>query len=164
MNYTDEELAQLTACPKRVSQPPRREMRTDGKHLRNDMELESLDGQHGFRAFMRHSLEFSEDFSLGIVYVPKDEPGSFCLMRCNGMHGGHQVHPHHLKCHVHRTTAEDVNAGRRVERHIEPTSEYAAFLDALRHFLRAVNVQAADQTQHFPNLIQGDLFGGEDSP
>ncbi|OIO97704.1 MAG: hypothetical protein AUJ92_03055 [Armatimonadetes bacterium CG2_30_59_28] len=68
MNYTEEDLEQLISCPKRISQAPRREMRTDGKH--------------GFRAFMRHSLEFAEDFSLGLVYVPKDEPGSFCLMRC----------------------------------------------------------------------------------
>lgn len=68
---------------------------TDGKHSRNDMELESLDGNHGFRAFMRQSLEFTEDFSVGLEYLPKDEPGRFCLVRCNGMHGGHQVHPHH---------------------------------------------------------------------
>ena len=158
MEYTDEVLEQLIACPKRISQPPRKGMKPDGKHSRNDMELESLDGNHGFRAFMRQSLEFTEDFSVGLEYLPKDEPGRFCLVRCNGMHGGHQVHPHHGKCHIHRCTADDVNAGRRVERHIQPTCEYAAFPDALRYFLRTVNVQLADRSQHFPRLLQGDLF------
>lgn len=161
MIYTDEDFTQLIACPKRVSQPPRKEMRTDGQMLRNEMEFESMDGKHAFRAFIRQSRSFNENFSLGIDYLPKDEPGSFCLLRCNGMHGGHKVHPHHLNCHIHRSKAEDVNAGLRVERHIEPTSEYAAFRDALRYFLHKVNVQTSDLSQYFPGLSQGELFGGE---
>jgi hypothetical protein len=136
-------------------------MRTEGQMQRNDMELESLDGKHSFRVFMRQSLRFSENFSIGMDYLPKDEPGSFCLLRCNGMHGGHKVHPHHLHCHVHLSKAEDVNAGLRVERHIDPTTEYAAFRDALRYFLLRANVQSADLSQYFPSITQPDMFDGE---
>lgn len=161
MIYTDEDLTQLIACPKRVSQAPRKEMRTEGQMLRNEMEFESLDGEHAFRVFLRQSRQFTENFSVGIDYLPKDEPGSFCLLRCNGMHGGHKVHPHHLNCHIHRSKAEDVNAGLRVERHIEPTEQYAAFRDALRHFLLAVNVQAADLSQYFPGITQAEMFEGK---
>jgi hypothetical protein len=164
MIYTDEDLSQFIVCQKRITQPPRKEMRTEGQMLRDDMELESLDGEHAFRAFIRKSLPFPENFSVGLVYVRKDEPGRFCLLRCNGMHGGHQVHPHHLKCHIHRSEAEDVNEGHPGERHIEPTGAYAAYRDALRYFLRVVNVRAADQSQHFPDLSQGVLFGGEAQP
>ncbi len=160
MIYTDEDLLQLIACQKRITQPPRKEMRTDGQMLRDEMEFESLDEKHSFRVFMRQSRQFAENFSVGLEYVPKDEPGSFCLLRCNGMHGNHITHTHHLTCHIHRSKAEDVNAGLRVEKHIEPTSEYAAFRDALRYFLRAVNVQAADLSQYFPSLTQVELFGG----
>lgn len=161
MIYTDEDLARLIGCPKRISQVPRKEMRVEGQMLRNEMALESLDGKHAFRVFLRQSCQFVENFSVGMDYLPKDEPGSFCLLRCNGMHGGHKVHPHHLNCHIHRSKAEDVNAELRVERHIEPTTEYAAFRDALRYFLLMTNVQPVDLTQYFPGIIQPDMFEGE---
>jgi len=128
------------------------------------MEFESLDGKHTFRVFLRQSRQFTENFSVGIDYLPKDEPGSFCLLRCNGMHGGHKVHPHHLNCHIHRSKAEDVNAGLRVERHIEPTTQYASFRDAQRHFLLLVNVQSTDLNQYFSDITQPDLFEGEIKP
>jgi len=163
MIYTDETLSQFIACQKRITQPPQKKMRLEGKHLRNEMELESLDGNHRFRVFMRQHQDFSENFSIGMEYLPKDEPGSFCLLRCNGVHGGHRVHPHHLSCHIHRSTSDDVNAGLRVERYIEPTDLYADFRGALCYFLRAVNVQETDLFRHFSSLVQGDLFEGETS-
>lgn len=161
MTYTDDELTNLIACAKRVSVPPKREMRVLGQMFRNDAELESLDGNHTFRAYMRQSRQFAENFSIGLEYRPKDEPASFCLIRCNGRHGGHKVHPHHLHCHVHRSQAADVNAGLRVERHIKVTEEYAAYRDALRYFLLVTNVQASDLASHFPGIAQDDLFPGE---
>ena len=59
-------------------------MRLDGKMKRNDMTLKSTDGKHSFRAFLRQSEEFPENFSVGLVYQPGEEPGSFQLIRCNG--------------------------------------------------------------------------------
>jgi hypothetical protein len=158
MTYTDEDLAQLITCQKRITQPPRKDMRSEGQMLRNEMELVSLDGEHSFHVFMRQSRTFSENFSLGIVYLPKDEPRSFCIFRCNGRHGGTKIHPYHSRCHIHLSKAEDVNAGLRVERHIEPIGDYAAFLDALNFFLDKINVTAADLSQYFPNTIQTELF------
>ena len=111
MIYTDEDLTNLIGCAKRISQAPRKKMRTEGQMLRDEMEFESLDGKHTFGVFLRQSRQFTENFSVGINYLPKDEQGSFCLLRCNGMHGGHKVHPHHLSCHIHRSKAEDVNDG-----------------------------------------------------
>ena len=161
MIYTDDDLDQLICCPKRITAPPRKELRIQGQMLRSELELESLDGQHAYRAYIRQSRQFAENFSVGMDYQRKDEPGSFCLIRCNGMHGGHKVHPHHLTCHVHRSKADDVNAGLRAERHIEPTGEYAALRDALRFFLLKVNVQSVDLSQNFPGITQADLFSGE---
>lgn len=161
MTYTDDDLMQLISCQKRITQPPKREMRIDGQMLRNEMELESLDGKHKFHVFMRQSRTFSENFSLGIDYLPQDVPGSFCLLRCNGRHGGNKVHPHHSTCHIHLSKAEDVNAGMRVERHIDTVSEYAAYLDALLFFLHHIHVTSRDLSQYFPTVFQTDLFGGE---
>jgi len=161
MIYTDDDLAKLIACPKRVTVAPKKEPRIQGQMLRNDMELESLDGKYSFRAYIRQSRQFPENFSIGMEYQPKEEPASFCLIRCNGTHGGHKLHPHHLTFHIHRSKAEDVNAGLRVERHIEATNEYAALLDALLYFVMVVNIQAADLSQYFPGIAQEDLFGKE---
>lgn len=161
MMYTDDELSELISCAKRIAQAPKKEMRAEGQMQRNEMELESLDGKHSFRVFMRQSLQFAENFSIGLDYAPKGGPGGFCLLRCNGMHGGHKVHPHHSHCHIHRSKAEDINAGLRAERHIEATTEYAAFRDALRFFLLRVNLQSSDLSQYFPGIAQSDLFDGE---
>ncbi len=153
--FTDEELKSLVACPKKVVDPPRRDMRLDGKMKRNDMTLQSADGKHEFRVFMRQSDEFSENFSIGLMYLPNEEPGSFQLIRCNGQHGGERVHPHHAAFHVHRSKADDINAGIMEPRHIEETNAYASFREALAHFCATVQVEKSDD--HFPGLSQGLL-------
>lgn len=135
-------------------------MRIDGQMLRNEMDLASLDGAYLFRVFIRQSCQFNENYSIGLGFLPSDEPGNICLFRCNGMHGGSKVHPHHLRCHIHRSIAEDLNMGLHVERHIETNVQYAAFLDALNHFLVRVNIQEDDLSTHFPNAEQISLFEG----
>lgn len=153
--FTDEELKSLVACPKKVIDPPRRDMRLDGKMKRNDMTLQSADGKHEFRVFMRQSDEFPENFSIGLMYLPNEETGSFQLIRCNGQHGGERAHSHHAVFHVHRSKADDINAGIMEPRHIEETNAYASFREALAHFCATVQVEKSDD--HFPGLSQGLL-------
>lgn len=125
------------------------------------MMLMSKDKQFHFRVFMRQSLEFEEDFSVGLDYVPRDEAGSFCLTRCNGRHGGHQAHPHHLSYHIHTAKAEDVNVGISLERHIEITTEYASFYDAIGHFISLTGIEGTDKYYPFIRRAQKDLFAEE---
>jgi len=159
--YTDQELAELIACEKSIHDLTRKEMRIEGQMLRNEMDLLSLDGKHAFRVFMRQNRQLPENFSIGLIYLSSSEPGSFCLMRYNGMHGGDNVHPHHAACHIHRCVADDLNAGIKTERHVAFTAEYAAYRDALRCFLLAAGVQPADIAAHFPETMQDDLFSEE---
>jgi hypothetical protein len=159
--YTDQELTELIACEKRISAPPRKELRIEGQMLRNDMDLQSLDGRESFHVFMRQSRQLPENFSIGLTYISASEPGNICLIRYNGMHGGSVAHPHHATCHIHRCIAEDVNAGIRIERHIVVASDYAAYRDALRSFLLATGVQSTDLATHFPGIMHDDLFGEE---
>lgn len=154
--FTDEELTALINCPKQISEAPRREMRVDGKMKRNDMTVKSTDGKHAFRVFMRQSDEFPENFSVGLIYLPGEDPGSFQLLRCNGQHGGEKVHPHHAVFHIHRTKADDINAGIFEPRHIEQTGAYASFREALAHFCDTIQLAGADD--HFPGLSQTRLF------
>src|SRR5580658_6766855 len=81
--YTQEEIDELIACPKAVADPPRKEMKQDRGHFRNDMRLKSTDEKFEFRAFMRRSEDFPENFSIGLAFLPKDGTGELIFIRCN---------------------------------------------------------------------------------
>jgi hypothetical protein len=97
--YTQQEIDDLIACPKVVSEPPKRDMKLDRGHHRNDMRLKSTDGKLEFRVFMRRSEDLPENFSVGLAFLAKDGSGEVVLLRCNGPHGGYndsfdEDHPH----------------------------------------------------------------------
>ena len=125
-------------------------MRVEKQHERNDCVLESSDGRHRFEIFIRQSIVFEENFSIGLRYLPSDEPRSFVLVRCNGQHGGHNVFPHHAHYHVHRVKAHELNHGNDMEESAEITSEYALLPDALAYFCRLINL--IDARDYFPQL------------
>ena len=156
--FTDQELAGLVSCTKKVEEKPAQAMRTDKKMRRNEMTLLSQEGQHRFSVFLRQSTEFPEDFSVGMDYLPNEEPGRFITLRCNGQHGGTLAHPHHAYFHIHRTLAADINAGIKDARQIEITTAYASFDEALFHFCRLVGLTDADIETCFPGLAQRRLF------
>lgn len=159
-SFQDGELDDLVSCPKRVHEPPKREMRIDGRMRRNDMSLKSLDDRHLFRVFLRQSTEFPENFSIGLVYLPGSDPGSFALIRYNGQHGGERAHPHHAVFHVHKARAEDVNAGILEPRLIERATDYASFRQALARFCSVIQMQ--DVEAHFRGLTQASLLTGDE--
>lgn len=159
--FKDDELASLIVCAKIAVDAPRRDLRVDGKMRRNDMTLKSKDGKHSFRVFMRQSDDFPENFSIGLIYQPGEEPGSFQLLRCNGQHGGERVHPHHAVFHIHRTQADDINGGIMEPRHIEETKAYASFREALSHFCAMIQLDRPDD--YFPGLSQTRLFPGDET-
>jgi hypothetical protein len=114
--YTQQEIDDLIACPKLVSEPPKREMKLDRGHFRNDMRLKSTDDKLEFRVFMRRNEDLPENFSIGLVFLAKDGSGEVVLLRCNGPHGGYNDsfdpgHPH-WDYHVHRASAEMIEAGK----------------------------------------------------
>ncbi len=161
--FTDDELESLIQCPKQVVDPPRRAMHLDGKHKRNDMTLKSMDGKHSFRVFLRQSEVFPENFSVGLVYQPGEDPGSFQLLRCNGQHGGERIHPHHAVFHIHRSKADDINAGILEPRQIDQAVAFASFREALAHFCRLIKLENPDDC--FPGISQTQLFPeGEAQP
>ncbi len=158
--YSQKEIEELVACPKRIIAPPRKDMKPERGSLRNDMELESMDGSVGFSVFMRINERFPENFSIGLNVIPKDEPGSFCVLRYNGPHGEHvnsgfeEEHPHYGH-HIHTANAELMEAGTLPEKYAEITETYASYEEALFHFLKMTNIQDADE--HL-NLRQRSLF------
>lgn len=159
--YSQGEIEGLITCKKRIADPPRKEMKADRGSLRNDMQLESLDGKMGFAVFMRINERFPENFSIGLNFIPRDEPGSFCLLRYNGPHGEHinapieEDHPH-FGYHIHNAKAELIEAGILPEKYAEITETYASYKEALFQFMKIINIQ--DGEQYFDDFGQDSLF------
>lgn len=112
--------------------------------------MTSVDGIHNFAGFISRNTVFQENFSIGLVYDPKDEKGKFCLLRCNGLHGETIGAPHHSFFHIHKVSANDINNGIKVEKHIQKTMEYSTFEDAIQFFIRYINILPLDRLKHFP--------------
>ena len=150
--WTQVELDYLVACEKRTVDPPKKTMRLELGSHRNEAALESFDAQHSFRVFFRRNDKFRENFTVGLDFVPRDEPGSICLLRCNGPHGPHELWPHHTQFHIHKAVADNVNEGRKAEAFAEITGSYASFEEACRHFGKICHI--TDWENHFPDLQQ----------
>ncbi|MBI3524525.1 MAG: hypothetical protein HY066_08345 [Betaproteobacteria bacterium] len=156
-DYTDDEITRLIGCPKTINEAPRREMKEENRHRRNDLVAVSGDGAE-FDAFIRQSLDFAEDFSLGLIYRAPDGK-RVTLVRFNGQHeqspklfGGHP----HFSYHIHRATAENLNAGRLEKHPAAITGRYASFDEAIAEFMTMTNIQSWER--HFPNAVPLPLF------
>lgn len=155
MTYTDENIEMLLQCSKKITKPPSKSLKAERGQLKNDFEVESEDGAHRFACFIRVNERFEENFSIGLDYIPKDEPGSVVLLRCNGEHGPHKLHNHHHFCHIHRATVETIQKGLRPESVIEVTEAYSTYQEAIRYFLKLVHIKGGDAL--FP-INEPELF------
>lgn len=149
MVYTDEVIAELIDCPKKVLNSPRDAGIGRGSS-KIKFKLESTDGKYSFVAFISRNLTFQENFSIGLVYQPKDQKGTIVLLRVNGPHGPNENIPHHEGPHVHKATAERINTGLRPEGMIETDVPYATIEDAIQYFVKRINITDADRQKHFP--------------
>lgn len=163
MLYTNELIEELIGCPKKVTNAPKDSGVGRGSS-KVKFTLESVDGQHSFSGFISRNLTFQENFSIGLVYQPKDEKGTTVLLRVNGPHGPNEYIPHHCSPHVHVATAERINAGLKPEGKIEPDVPYSTIEDAIQYFVKRINVIPADRQKHFPppnNQIDINFDAGE---
>jgi hypothetical protein len=165
-NYTDAQLEALRGCAKTITGPPRHEMKLDRGSWRDEMRLTSADGAEDFRVFMRKNDRFPENFSIGLVYLPKDGSGELPLLRCNGPHGVYngvfnEDDPHYAP-HIHIATEETISSGKRPESHAEICAEYDSYKEALQYFLRSANILNA--IEHFVGIAQGAFPFDEGEP
>ena len=153
--YSQEEIDELIHCQKIIIVPPKKKVHLERGSYRNNMRLNSMDSKLEFIVFMRILEDFEEDFSIGLVYSPKDERESFCLIRCNGPHGEFIGGPEspHFSYHIHKARTENIEAGVRPERGGEVTSAYASYEEALAHFLKVVNISNASEFFHDINQL-----------
>jgi hypothetical protein len=153
--YSQKDIDDLIACPKEISEPPKKDMKLADAHWRNDMKLVASNGILGeFLVFMRRSEDFPENFSIGLIYQPNDGRAEVVLLRCNGQHGvynggaGNASHPH-WDYHIHVASEKALEAGERAERHADKSSAYASFEEAVQYFILRVNLSNRDVEKYF---------------
>jgi len=154
--FSDQEIEKLIACAKRIVEPPKKEMQLVSGHWRNDMKLQSDDEEYDFSVFMRKNEDFEENFSIGLIYKPRDIRGEIPLLRCNGPHGPHVMFDHHDRFHIHKADQENLASGIRAERTAYITKKYASFQDALGYFIKKCNI--IDAEKYFVGVLQYELF------
>ncbi len=151
-NYSQEEIDNLIQCEKTITDPPKRVMILESGHYRNNMKLVSSDQSHEFEVFIRVNKDFSENFSIGLIYVPHDGSGSLPLIRCNGCHGEHYNggQEHFIAYHVHLAKEDNLAEGLNPLKYAEIINDYATYQDALAYFIKRCNI--LNYQKHFSFL------------
>ncbi|PKQ46289.1 hypothetical protein [Confluentibacter flavum] len=149
MIFTDKIISELIACSKKVIDSPKNSVAVRGSDKIKFL-LESVDGEHSFSGFISKNQTFQENFSIGLVYNPKEEKGKIVLLRVNGPHGLNENAPHHDGPHVHISTAERINAGLKPEGQIETNVPYATIQDAIQYYIHRINIVPSDIQKYFP--------------
>lgn len=163
---TDFEIQALIKAPKRiVRKNPVKGFREENRHLGCRLELESdSDEEKKFKIFIRRSVEFIENFSIGLQYeINLSLLKIVTLIRYNGPHGEISRHSdgHYNKPHIHRLTETEIASGSMMpqEKHRKITDKYRTFEEALWTFFR--DIGTTNFTKHFPELRQTRLFNGQ---
>ena len=158
MKFDNELTTKLLTCEKTIIQPPGKPKLERG-HYRMEFQLQSIDEEFYFNAFGRYNAMFPENFSIGLVYDPKHEKGSYEIVRCNGPHGEHAMFPHHIHFHIHKITVDAIQHGLKEDSYIEITDKYAQYEDALRFFVTYINLKIEDIERFFPGRdLQMQIF------
>lgn len=162
----DFEIQALIEVPKRiVHKNPAKGFREENRHLGCRLELESVsDEEKKFKVFIRKSVEFIENFSIGLRYetnLPLLKIAT--LIRYNGPHGDISRHSngHYAKPHIHRITAAEIASESMdpQEKHRKITDKYRTFEEALWTFFR--DTGTINFAKHFSELRQTRLFNGQ---
>lgn len=150
-SLTDDIIAELLNCPKRLTNPQARSRIKDG-HEQFNYKVVATDGSdHQFELYKRQNLrdEMQDDFSCGINWVaPNGE--TLTLKRYNGPNHNH---PNHIEkfslgfnSHVHVATEKYIKANRKAEGFAEVTSRYNSLEGALHCLVIDCNITGIHTT------------------
>ena len=139
--YTDEELAELKAMPKHVTNPGARWQEkpsaTPTHRQRNLQVIAQAEPDARFAIYQRQNIADEVDFSCGIRYCPLGGT-PIVLARYNG--SSHAHHDIAYRTHIHRATEEAIRAGRKPESKAGETDRYTTLEGATACLLEDYNV------------------------
>lgn len=168
MTFTITKIDELITCDKQITDQPTRDFKEEFRHRRKDFGLQAVnDRTLSFSVFMRQSMEFHEDFSLGLVYRSEDGK-RMTLIRYNGQHDQsndpYDLAKPHFQYHIHKATPENLNNGHYDKHPAVVTCLYASFEEATKEFFTAIRVRQQDIAKHFPGMDQLPLFRNLGNP
>lgn len=130
--YTDEELSELRAMPKRVLNPGARWVEKPSGRPVHRQRIFRVSGQTSenlkFSIYQRQNIMDDCDFSCGISYVTSGAR-PLTLARYNGP--SHKHGDIYYKPHIHRTLERTMEIGKRPEAEAEETSRFETLEGAL---------------------------------
>lgn len=163
---TDFGIQALIETEKRiVHKNPSKEFREGNRYLRCRLELESDSGEEKkFKVFIGQSVEFIEDFSIGLRYeINLPLLKIVTLIRYNGRHGESIRHSdgHYAQPHIHQITETEIASGSMEpqEKHRKITDKYRIFEEVISIFF--LDIGSINFADHFPELRQPRLFNGQ---
>lgn len=137
--------------PKRIlKKDPINGFKEGNRHRRCNLDLAAIHPNEGsFVVFIRQSLKYSEDYSIGLRYLTDDRSkGAITLVRYNGLHGefSRSADGHYAAPHIHRVTPDELAKGSIApqENDRELTDKYATFEQALVVFFSDIGVTNYD--------------------
>lgn len=132
---TDEQIQYLLNAPKRVMNAQARWKDQRGSRQKN-YDVETVDGNHRFRLFLRQNKRLESSFSCGLHYLASGSE-DVCLTRYNGDDHDHSnplesASAMNRGFHIHRATERYIQAGRKAEHFAESTDRYSTLEGALQ--------------------------------
>lgn len=138
-SLSDEIIAALVACPKKLLNPHAKKKIKEGHEQVNFRVAATDKSGHFFSVYLRQNLRegMTHDFSCGISWLaPNGE--SVTLRRYNGPSHNHFNHLEQTRlgstCHIHEATERYIKANRKPEGYASETTRYTS-LDGAFHCL-----------------------------
>lgn len=152
--YTDEELSELRAMPKRVLNPGARwveKPRNRPVHRQRTLRVSGQsDANPEFSIYQRQSIRDDSDFSCGILFIT---PGArpLTLARYNGPSHIHEDIEY--QSHIHRASERAMSIGKRPESEAKATSRFETLEGALACLVEDYSLSGIQVKHDQPRLL-----------
>lgn len=160
-SLTDDKIADLLNCPKRLTNPQARSRKKDGHEQVNYIAVALDNSGHKFEIYKRQNLHsgMEDDFSCGISWLaPNGE--TLTLKRYNGSNHNHANHIEKQRLgytyHIHLATEKYLKANRKVEGFAMATDKYTTIEGALHCLVADCKISGISTTPD--NINQIKLF------
>lgn len=160
-SLTDDKIADLLNCPKRLTNPQARKKNKEGHEQVNYRAIASDNSGHQFEIYKRQNLRegMEDDFSCGISWLaPNGE--TLTLKRYNGPNHDHPNHLEKLRlgytCHIHMATEKYIKANRKAEGFAMATDRYNTVEGALHCLVLDCKISGMSTTPD--DISQTKLF------
>jgi len=159
-------IEEYITCKKIIERKRRPSFKLENRHYRMDVALKCPDSSARMSMFLRKSVDFIEDFSVGLKLEGPNEflEYTIVLVRYQGPHGGQSttgmMEDLHNSYHIHEYTQKDFDC-RRKRASYKGTSEFSSFEEAVVLFMKRCNIEDPngifDEEMNLVNQVRMDI-------